>query len=174
MYISVLYSSLYFYYTTSPTLCTVPQPIQLTYYTTPSTLSLYYSSAYITDLLYHTTYSLYCTSAYLSDPAVQLALHAISSSEPPISWKPCSDPLFYNWSFMDVLGDTTTLFATLYRRVAMLPYQSAVVQRNGVLRRKENFKMLIYSGDSDGVCLVSCAVEACSYWIIVTILVHLY
>ena len=52
------------------------------------------------------------------------------------TWDFCSDYVNYFWSQPDVLGDTTEL----YKEIVAHPH------------KPKGFKMLIYSGDIDGVC----------------------
>jgi len=76
------------------------------------------------------------TTSYLNKAAVQAALHVYTHTE----WNFCSDPVFENWPLADTIADVTSL----YSRVHNL----------GV-------KMLIYSGDADGVC----ATQGTQQWI---------
>ncbi len=87
------------------------------------------------------------TVEYLNDEAVQEALHVGKSSsrgqyflntrnEPErMSWAPCSDSVNGGWAFNDYLADTTILY-------------SKIVQHKN---KPKDFKMLVFSGDSDGV-----------------------
>eukprot|EP01040_Poterioochromonas_malhamensis_P009227 gene9227-10016_t len=90
----------------------------------------------------------YYSYEYLNDEAVQEALHVGKSSsrgqyflntrnEPErMSWAPCSDSVNGGWAFNDYLADTTILY-------------SKIVQHKN---KPKDFKMLVFSGDSDGVC----------------------
>lgn len=72
------------------------------------------------------------TVAYLNNPAVQEALHI----ERSVQWDFCSDPVFESWPFMDSIADTTSLYSQLFNHP---------LKPNG-------FKIMVYSGDADGVC----------------------
>ena len=78
-------------------------------------------------------YSLICCLAYLSDISVQTALHVSEALVYP--WTVCSDPVFDKWSLTDEYADTTPL----YSKVEQHP------------RKPSDFKILVYSGDVDGV-----------------------
>lgn len=85
-----------------------------------------------------------CTSSYtqkyLSNPEVEEALHVGASSLRGklgySGWSQCHDEINERWSFADFLADTTYLYSRIY---------------NHPLKPK-NFKMLVFSGDNDGVC----------------------
>mmetsp|Transcript_5416 Transcript_5416/g.5551 ORF Transcript_5416/g.5551 Transcript_5416/m.5551 type:complete len:409 (-) Transcript_5416:171-1397(-) len=84
------------------------------------------------------------TVAYLNSAEVQHALHIIPTvASPPVVWAVCSDPIFLNWPETDSYADTTKLYGQIYRKVQGQRERS---------ERTDDFKMLIYSGDTDGVC----------------------
>jgi hypothetical protein len=84
------------------------------------------------------------TVAYLNSAAVQYALHVIpTATSPTVSWTVCSDPIFVLWPQTDSYADTTKLYGQIYRKV------QGQRERG---ERTDDFKMLIYSGDTDGVC----------------------
>lgn len=77
---------------------------------------------------------------YLNKPEVQEALHVGSSSLRgrlgfQDDWSMCSDIVNGEWSFSDFLSDTTNLYSVIYNHP----------------NKPKNFKMLVFSGDSDGV-----------------------
>lgn len=81
------------------------------------------------------------TQEYLSDPDVQEALHVGASSLRGKlgllgEWSQCSDEVNENWAFSDYLADTTYLYSRIYNHP----------------NKPKDFKMLIFSGDNDGVC----------------------
>eukprot|EP01040_Poterioochromonas_malhamensis_P014955 gene14955-16649_t len=88
------------------------------------------------------------TQEYLNDEAVQEALHVGKSSsrgeylintrgQPArMGWGKCSRKVNSGWAFNDHLADTTILY-------------SKIVQHKN---KPKDFKMLVFSGDSDGVC----------------------
>jgi Serine carboxypeptidase len=91
--------------------------------------------------------------AYLNNPIVQAALHIIPlPTSEAVPWNVCSDPLFKAWNIYDVYADTTGLFRSIYSTVSKQ-------RQNG--ERTEDFKMLIFSGDSDGIC----ATVGTQHWI---------
>lgn len=51
------------------------------------------------------------------------------------AWAECDDYVNGLWSFSDYLSDTTDLYSTLFNHAD----------------KPEGFKMLVFSGDSDGV-----------------------
>ena len=67
---------------------------------------------------------------------VQTALHVLRPSGKAIVWDVCSEPVSNNWSLNDYFADTTALYSEVYNHS----------------KKPIGFKMLIYSGDSDGVC----------------------
>lgn len=68
---------------------------------------------------------------YLNNPAVQKALHVSQK----VNWTVCNDLVFNSWPLMDYMGDTTSLYSYIYNHP----------------NKPKDFKMLVYSGDSDGV-----------------------
>lgn len=84
------------------------------------------------------------TIAYLNNPEVQSALH-VDIQGRPRHWQPCSDAVNGHWSMNDFLADTTALYSKIFNHPA----------------KRKDFKMLVYSGDSDGVC----ATVGTQYWI---------
>ena len=99
-------------------------------------ISSHFTSLYLIDVV--------IIAAYLNLPAVQAALNIIPlPTSPAVDWTVCSDPLFTAWSEADVYSDTTGLFSEIYRTVK--------IQRE-MGKREKDFKMLIFSGDTDGVC----------------------
>lgn len=76
---------------------------------------------------------------YLSNPEVEEALHVGASSLRGklgySGWSQCHDEINERWSFADFLADTTYLYSRIY---------------NHPLKPK-SFKMLVFSGDNDGV-----------------------
>ena len=92
-------------------------------------------------------------SDYLNNAAVQAALHIIPlETSTPVRWNFCSDPLFFRWPVADMYADTTALYSEIYHMVRK--------QRESG-ERQEDFKMLVFSGDSDGVC----ATVGTQHWI---------
>lgn len=73
-------------------------------------------------------------SAYLNDPAVRAALH-VSEHVADKPWAECDDLVNGMWSFSDYLSDTTPLYAAVFAH----PH------------KPKGFKMLVFSGDVDGV-----------------------
>lgn len=76
----------------------------------------------------------------MSDPDVQEALHVGASSLRGKlgllgEWSQCSDEVNENWAFSDYLADTTYLYSRIYNHP----------------NKPKDFKMLIFSGDNDGV-----------------------
>ena len=53
-----------------------------------------------------------------------------------VKWNFCSDVVFGQWTFNDYVADTTHLYSDVYSH----------------RHKPQDFKMLVYSGDSDGVC----------------------
>ena len=97
--------------------------------------------------------SLICRTDYLNNAAVQHALHVIpSATSKPVEWRVCSDPLFLDWPMTDMYADTTGLYSEVYHTVRK--------QRESGEREKD-FKMLVFSGDSDGIC----ATVGTQHWI---------
>lgn len=89
---------------------------------------------------------------YLSDPEVQEALHVGASSLRGKlglvgEWSQCSDEVNENWAFSDYLADTTYLYSRIYNHP----------------NKPKDFKMLIFSGDNDGVsfCFSNVRLEDC-------------
>lgn len=79
---------------------------------------------------------------YLSDPEVQEALHVGASSLRGKlgytgEWAQCNDLVNEAWSFTDFLADTTYLYSRIYNHA----------------KKPDGFKMLVFSGDNDGVSL---------------------
>lgn len=79
---------------------------------------------------------------YLSDPEVQEALHVGASSLRGKlgytgEWAQCNDMVNEAWSFTDFLADTTYLYSRIYNHA----------------KKPDGFKMLVFSGDNDGVSL---------------------
>lgn len=90
---------------------------------------------------------------YLNNPEVQAALHIIPlKTSTPVKWNFCSDPIFIDWPVSDMYADTTGLYSEIYHMVRKQ-------KESG--ERKEDFKMLVFSGDSDGVC----ATVGTQHWI---------
>lgn len=84
-----------------------------------------------------------CT-AYLNDPLVQAALHVLRpdpadpSAQITTRWAECDDTVNGHWSFSDYLSDTTALYGRVYQHA----------------HKPKGFKMLVFSGDVDGVSAV--------------------
>ena len=81
-----------------------------------------------------------CTAIYLQeylmDIEVQQAMHIINSSTTIAKdWQQCNGPINQHWPIMDVLADTTELYSLIYNHP----------------NKPKGFKMMIFSGDSDGV-----------------------
>lgn len=72
---------------------------------------------------------------YLNTLSVQRALHVIPPGRSGTKWAVCSDPINAHWSLSDYLADVTALYSAIQTHP----------------RRPEDFRMLIYSGDVDGV-----------------------
>jgi hypothetical protein len=72
-------------------------------------------------------------TTYLNIPEVKKALHIEIPSK---VWEACDDPIFRGWPLMDSFSDVTNLYSLLYSSP----------------KKVDNFKMLIFSGDSDSVC----------------------
>lgn len=72
-------------------------------------------------------------------------------AKPPRRWDFCSDEVNENWAFNDYLADTTALYRAIYTH----PH------------KPKGFKMLVYSGDIDGVSLMYC-VLCTSYYVLRT------
>ena len=99
------------------------------------------------------SFNIFIFLAYLNDPAVQYALHIIPDpSSPAVPWTVCSDPIFTRWSLTDMYADTTKLFSEIYQKVT-------TQKLNG--ERVNDFRMLVYSGDVDGIC----ATVGTQHWI---------
>jgi hypothetical protein len=95
----------------------------------------------------------YLHTDYLNNAAVQYALHVIpSATAKTVEWRVCSDPLFLDWPMTDMYADTTGLYSEIYHTVRKQRESGA---------RKEDFKMLVFSGDSDGIC----ATVGTQHWI---------
>jgi hypothetical protein len=78
-------------------------------------------------------------SAYLSSKDVQEAMHvsrASRNSSSPLKWLSCNDVINQDWFIMDFISDVTNLYSDIYNHPS----------------KPKHFKMLVYSGDSDGVC----------------------
>ena len=75
------------------------------------------------------------TLAYLNRHEVQDALHVVQPGNKYVKWDVCSDPVNNNWALSDYYGDTTALYSTLYAHPL----------------RPKGFRILVYSGDADGV-----------------------
>jgi Serine carboxypeptidase len=89
----------------------------------------------------------------LNNPIVQAALHVIPlATSEPVKWDVCSDPIFKAWSLWDVYADTTGLFSNIYMTVSKQRLSG---------ERTEDFKMLVFSGDTDGIC----ATVGTQHWI---------
>ena len=71
------------------------------------------------------------TIDYLNNPLVQAALHVN-----PIEWVSCNDPINLRWSELDTASSTIPLYSKIYNHP----------------NKPKCFKMLIFSGDADGVC----------------------
>ena len=99
-------------------------------------------------------YSFHCLStAYLNSAAVQYALHIIpTTTSTPVIWSSCSDPVFTQWNLIDVYSDTTELYSKIYNKVT-------TQRANG--ERSKDFRMLVFSGDADGIC----ATVGTQHWI---------
>lgn len=112
---------------------------------------------------------------YLNDPAVQAALHVVTTPTPqpfassfntvkqstpytsaqdntstdtvPKSrrWDFCSDEVNENWAANDLFADTTELYRLIYLHK----------------HKPKDFKMLVFSGDIDGVSLRFCGSVFC-------------
>ncbi len=70
----------------------------------------------------------------MNQPDVIDALH-ISPEWSAEKWMPCNDTLNENWAATDYFGDTTKLYSEIYNHP----------------KKPAGFRMLIFSGDSDGV-----------------------
>lgn len=66
---------------------------------------------------------------------MQDALHVVQPGNKYVKWDVCSDPVNNNWALSDYYGDTTALYSTLYAHPL----------------RPKGFRILVYSGDADGV-----------------------
>mmetsp|Transcript_11694 Transcript_11694/g.10599 ORF Transcript_11694/g.10599 Transcript_11694/m.10599 type:complete len:268 (-) Transcript_11694:75-878(-) len=73
---------------------------------------------------------------YLNRNDVQQALHVNQRNNSVVHWQQCSDVVFTNWPDMDFTADTIKLYSTIYNHP----------------NKPLNFKMLVFSGNSDGVC----------------------
>ncbi|RYH26486.1 hypothetical protein EON65_14390 [archaeon] len=85
-----------------------------------------------------------CSAEYLNNPEVQKTLH-VDSRPVPLDWNFCNDEINENWSFSDFLADTTHLYGEIFNHP----------------NKRKDFKMLVFSGDSDGVC----ATVGTQHWI---------
>lgn len=94
-----------------------------------------------TDIAYQPCTEIH-TIDYLNNPEVQAALHVDHLKK---HWLPCSDPVNGGWAFNDYLSDTTHLYSLIFNHPA----------------KRKDFKMLVFSGDSDGVC----ATVGTQHWI---------
>jgi hypothetical protein len=104
-------------------------------------------SSFLCVSLFSLDSSDFFTVEYLNDEAVQEALHVGKSSsrgeylintrgQPArMGWGKCSRKVNSGWAFNDHLADTTILY-------------SKIVQHKN---KPKDFKMLVFSGDSDGV-----------------------
>lgn len=72
---------------------------------------------------------------YLNLKEVQDAMH-VSRSSNALKWSSCNDHINEDWFVMDFISDVTTLYSDIYNHPS----------------KPKHFKMLIYSGDSDGIC----------------------
>lgn len=82
---------------------------------------------------YQYLYSLILNIEYLNIFEVREALHISNKTQ---AWSECSNIVWNNWPIMDFYADTTSQYSQIYNHK----------------KRKNNFKMLVYSGDSDSVC----------------------
>jgi hypothetical protein len=86
------------------------------------------------------------TADYLNDPLVQEALHVLRPVDPlrgdetlssrSSVWAECDDYVNGMWAFNDYLADTTALYGVVFAHE----------------HKPRDFKMLVFSGDADGVC----------------------
>ena len=70
---------------------------------------------------------------YLNAADVREALHTTQSPQP---WAMCSDLVYDDWPIADFIADTTPLYTEIIKSP----------------KRSPDFKMLIFSGDVDGIC----------------------
>jgi hypothetical protein len=76
------------------------------------------------------------TIEYLSDKSVQQALHVTPAHRNGnFGWSFCSDQVNNHWSLNDYFADTTHLYSVLFNHP----------------NKPRGFKILVFSGDSDGV-----------------------
>ena len=77
--------------------------------------------------------------AYLNDPAVQRAMHVLPAERgrAAVDYAFCNDDVFMGWALMDSYADTTHLYPEVLDTTAA---------------RGTDFALLVFSGDSDGVC----------------------
>lgn len=80
---------------------------------------------------------------------VQQALHIVNS---PIAWGECNDAIFENWPVNDMFGDTIGLYADLYSKLETNTSVAAATDSS----LYPNFKLLVFSGDADGVRWYAC------------------
>jgi hypothetical protein len=94
---------------------------------------------------------------YLSQGAVKRALHMVytnpATNETDVllkgqKWEECSNDIFEHWPTADTYSDTVALYQEIHAQVMQH-------------RRGQGFKMLVYSGDADGVC----ATMGTEHWI---------
>jgi len=77
--------------------------------------------------------------AYLNDPAVQHAMHVLPADrgQTVVDYAFCNDAVFEQWALMDSYADTTHLYPEIL---------------DATEARGTDFALLVFSGDSDGVC----------------------
>ena len=90
---------------------------------------------------------------YLNRPDVREALHLYKIQNHtrvlfPSPWTECSDRVFRQWPVSDSFADTTALYGEIHSRVA-----GDSRGQGGREKGWGDFRVLIYSGDADGVSL---------------------
>lgn len=86
-----------------------------------------------------------CVAVYMSDYMnrldTQKALHILpAAATSPMEWNECNDIIFQHWSEADFFSDTTALYQEIITKV----------------QQRSDFRMLIFSGDDDGVSIIFC------------------
>lgn len=65
------------------------------------------------------------------------------------NWTMCNNKIFDQWPLADMFSDTTPLYQEIHERVM---YKSRIAPNEASKAHWDSFKMLIFSGDADGVC----------------------
>ena len=65
------------------------------------------------------------------------------------NWTMCNDKIFNQWPLADMYSDTTGLYQEIHDRIR---WKSLSATSEGAKAHWDSFKMLIFSGDADGVC----------------------